>query len=480
MFKVKSPFLFLLISILLVIVPTPREMDAESNDNIELQESASTDSIECNKQEGTEDDDLKDEEENEKKCPEKANSYETMKDDTASSIKQESSEQNTEEPGEFEEPIQSEDKNQEVINKESDEPNEPEREVEKTDSSEEQTKEKQPNSSIEQAEEKDSNGNPDVEENEEESKEKDGLDYEQVAPQQGLIDVGLLTDVELTANHTIENGQDHISLKLTGQAVLTLGVLQSTYVIFQLPPEITNVVKEESLEATYDVPRLLGIGRRTGEFSKSDIKVDGNQIYINFKEILALSIGGRYEFTLDFDINTLPSSYEENYTFYGQTTSQIIIDISLIDLNKLGKATISAPDGKLSFHFIPETLVFETTELPTQRTRINRQNPNWGMEVKDTRRERSAWKIHAQAAPLTSVENTLHQLPNALIYMDEQQNKSIISSEAITVFSSEGGPDEITRVQWKENEGPLIQVGPGEAVPGEYETMITWTLVDAP
>ncbi|HHX56336.1 MAG TPA: hypothetical protein GX705_08320, partial [Clostridiales bacterium] len=114
MFKVKSPFLFLLISILLVIVPTPREMDAESNDNIELQESASTDSIECNKQEGTEDDDLKDEEENEKKCPEKANSYETMKDDTASSIKQESSEQNTEEPGEFEEPIQSEDKNQEV------------------------------------------------------------------------------------------------------------------------------------------------------------------------------------------------------------------------------------------------------------------------------------------------------------------------------------------------------------------------------
>ena len=250
MFKVKSPFLFLLISILLVIVPTPREMDAESNDNIELQESASTDSIECNKQEGTEDDDLKDEEENEKKCPEKANSYETMKDDTASSIKQESSEQNTEEPGEFEEPIQSEDKNQEVINKESDEPNEPEREVEKTDSSEEQTKEKQPNSSIEQAEEKDSNGNPDVEENEEESKEKDGLDYEQVAPQQGLINVGLLPDVELTANHTIENGQDHISLKLTGQAVLTLGVLQSTYVIFQLPPEITNVVKEESLKAT--------------------------------------------------------------------------------------------------------------------------------------------------------------------------------------------------------------------------------------
>jgi len=187
-----------------------------------------------------------------------------------------------------------------------------------------------------------------VEENEEESKEKDGLDYEQVAPQQGLINVGLLTDVELTANHTIENGQDHISLKLTGQAVLTLGVLQSTYVIFQLPPEITNVVKEESLKATYDVPGLLGIGRRTGEFSKSDIKVDGNQIYINFKEILALSIGGRYEFTLDFDINTLPSSYEENYTFYGQTTSQII-DISLIDLNKLGKATISAPDGKLSF-----------------------------------------------------------------------------------------------------------------------------------
>src|SRR5699024_59345 len=145
-----------------------------------------------------------------------------------------------------------------------------------------------------------------------------------VAPQQGLIDVGLLTNVELTANHTIENGQDHISLKLTGQAVLTLGVLQSTYVIFQLPPEITNVVKAESLEATYNVPGLLRIGRRAGEFSKSDIKVDGNQIYINFKEILALSIGGRYEFTLDFDINTLPSSYEENYTFYGQTTSQII------------------------------------------------------------------------------------------------------------------------------------------------------------
>ena len=76
-------------------------------------------------------------------------------------------------------------------------------------------------------------------------------------------------------------------------------------------------------------------------------------------------------------------------------------------------------EAVLKFHSVPETLAFQTTVISSKPTYIKREDSNWNIRVWDTRGEGSTWRLLAEAKePLTSVENPIHKLQNALIYID--------------------------------------------------------------
>lgn len=146
--------------------------------------------------------------------------------------------------------------------------------------------------------------------------------------------------------------------------------------------------------------------------------------------------------------------------------------------NTSGITETTVIEASLSFYSVPETLPFETTIIEAGVTTAFREDPDWTIEVSDTRGQGSGWRMTAEAeTPLT---NGNHVLPDALIYVDEQSNSYDLTQGPVEVFVGETGIDPITSVRWEPDEGPLIQLDPTEAYASEYQTSITWTLVDVP
>src|SRR5690625_4650341 len=130
---------------------------------------------------------------------------------------------------------------------------------------------------------------------------------------QGVLEASLLDNVSLEATHVIDNNAHQIKLQLSGKALLDLSLLGSMYVIFQLPEEIMSVIQEDTLQVDYDVPGvsvLIPIIRNRGTYTGEDIIISGNQIYVNFTDIIGLNLLSieDYFFTLTFHIDYLPPS----------------------------------------------------------------------------------------------------------------------------------------------------------------------------
>ena len=60
--------------------------------------------------------------------------------------------------------------------------------------------------------------------------------------------------------------------------------------------------------------------------------------------------------------------------------------------------------------------------------------------------------------PLTSVENPIHTLPNALIYIDDHKNEYSLTNGPVEVYKGETGSKSIIPVHWLENTGLFIFV----------------------
>lgn len=110
-----------------------------------------------------------------------------------------------------------------------------------------------------------------------------------LSPQKGLAGITLLEDLQLTIEQSHYEGKERLTLSFIGYGELNLRVLESTYIIFQIPHEISRVISKNNLTASYDVPGLglLGVTiRNKGNFSKKAITVNDNQISINSKSLL--------------------------------------------------------------------------------------------------------------------------------------------------------------------------------------------------
>lgn len=483
-----------------------------------------------------------------------------------------------------------------------------------------------------------------TEENQE-TEQSQGEQQTRMQPMQnpGLADIRLLTNTTLNPVHESVDGGGRITLNYRGGSLLNLQLLSNEYAIFYLPTEIINVISNENLSGSYNTPGLLGVIRNRGNFDGDEIIIDGNQVYMEISNLVTLSLGSYYEFTLVIELDELPPTETGEYVFYSEATKQLV-DLALISGNP-ARATLAAPqipgapiinepiyttdttvtgtgepnstillqiDGQeyegavdaagnfsvaipsqeagtivegtiineaghasdavsvtveeppdttppeppdiddvysndtvvtgrgepdafveltiggetyestvnaegdfsvdipiqepdttisavliddagnisnstevsvieatIAFHQVPDTLAFEETVIASGSMRIPRTDPDWSLEVIDTRGTGSPFSITADATPLTLAGGN-HTLSDALVYIDSTSNSQSLNDGPIEVYTDQTGEDPISSVSWPNDEGPYIEVNPANARAGSYEATITWNIIDAP
>lgn len=168
-----------------------------------------------------------------------------------------------------------------------------------------------------------------------------------------------------------------------------------------------------------------------------------------------------------------------------QSTREAGTEVTAIVINESQHSStpiiVHVREGTLSILFVPESLPFESQSLTNDIRTVNREDPDWTIAIEDTRALGSQWILAAHInQPLSGISDPAHNLPNALIFVDEQQQIIPFSTESIRVFTGETQSTEPTEVRWSYHEGPLIYLESLELRADTYTTTITWTLYDAP
>ncbi|MBC6309942.1 DUF5011 domain-containing protein [Listeria sp. FSL L7-1582] len=185
----------------------------------------------------------------------------------------------------------------------------------------------------------------------------------------------------------------------------------------------------------------------------------------------------------------------------GDLTSQLMIDGS-VDTSQLGDYeltyTVTDSDGNTTtlirtitvqdnpvfeFNEAPEDLVFETTEITSGEVDIPRQNPDWKLQIKDTRNNGEKWQVTGTVnGPFVDVNNPSNKkLYDALIYTKDGVETRIMDNQAFVIGEGTSNSDDITTIQYAADEGIHMKINPtGVKADSHYQTSITWTLSDAP
>jgi glucan-binding YG repeat protein len=151
-------------------------------------------------------------------------------------------------------------------------------------------------------------------------------DYFQIL--QGVLDLRLFPDASLNSQIQTKNQDYQLNLTYEASTTLGLGLLSRSYVVFYLPSSLINQITKEDLSMSYDVPSILG--RDSDTFTKDQIKIEGNQIYVELNEFLRLSLFATYKFTLTIDLGELPESDNFLIPFFTEVLRGDLIDITLL------------------------------------------------------------------------------------------------------------------------------------------------------
>lgn len=136
--------------------------------------------------------------------------------------------------------------------------------------------------------------------------------------------------------------------------------------------------------------------------------------------------------------------------------------------------------GALEFKTVQSELAFKSTVIPTAKTTIQRQEPDWSIIISDSRILSTDWNLYASIKkPFTSVNN--HTIKEALVFIDEKDENFAINSDPTKIYSgnSVSSPTDTT-IKWSENKGMLLVINPQNILADSYSTTVTWTLSDAP
>lgn len=144
-----------------------------------------------------------------------------------------------------------------------------------------------------------------------------------------------------------------------------------------------------------------------------------------------------------------------------------------ISTNKqfLTKWLTTTVDGSVTITSI-SPLKFNTFTSQSNQNLIFRQNPDWSIQITDTRVQGEDWYLYAYIQnPLSSGENNLD---NVLIYKKDNVDY-VLSKTPLLVYSGKRNEDsQITTLTWENMEGFLLKLQ-NEAYPsGDYQTEILW------
>lgn len=139
--------------------------------------------------------------------------------------------------------------------------------------------------------------------------------------------------------------------------------------------------------------------------------------------------------------------------------------------------TITVP-GQLLFQDVSPHSTFEDTNL-TGKTQTVKRTKDWQVKILDTREAGAQWSLQVTGTKFTTADG--RELAGDLYYYDSDQ-KSVVTTTPMTVMSgTSSANDDVTDVVggWDDEAGLVLSVN-GDAVQGQYEATITWTLNNTP
>ena len=163
---------------------------------------------------------------------------------------------------------------------------------------------------------------------------------------------------------------------------------------------------------------------------------------------------------------------------YGSFTLDLDAPIAIntsvkISANKqfLTKWLTTTVDGSVTITNL-SPLKFNTFTSKSNQNLIFRQNPDWSIQITDTRVQGENWYLYAYIQnPLSSGENNLDDV---LIYKKNNVDY-VLSQTPLLVYSGKRNEDsQVTTLTWENMEGFLLKLE-NEAYPsGDYQTEILW------
>ena len=184
---------------------------------------------------------------------------------------------------------------------------------------------------------------------------------------------------------------------------------------------------------------------------------------------------------IDFDDKSITIVADLNGNFSTELSEKLAINTNvLIFSNKhfLTKSLTFKTGGSLTITNLPQ-LDFKTFTSPNYQNIVYRQNPNWNIQIKDTRLEGKNWYLYAHIInPLTCENN---KLDDALIF----KNQNVItklSQTPILIYTGEWNEqNQTTNISWDNLEGFLLKLNSNKnLVAGDYQTEIQWQLTTSP
>ncbi|EUJ41037.1 putative secreted protein [Listeria weihenstephanensis FSL R9-0317] len=155
---------------------------------------------------------------------------------------------------------------------------------------------------------------------------------------------------------------------------------------------------------------------------------------------------------------------------------------------KLGTATATShveikDNTTFGFTETPSALGFNTTEIKSSETTIDREKTDWNVGVTDARNNGDQWAVTATVnGPFENMTDpTAKKLTNAFTFTKGTTETRIIDNQAFTIYEGKSDTETNKNIQWEKDQGLRMKVNTtGVKADEDYQTSITWTLNDTP
>ncbi|CAM4107248.1 Ig-like domain-containing protein [Listeria booriae] len=175
---------------------------------------------------------------------------------------------------------------------------------------------------------------------------------------------------------------------------------------------------------------------------------------------------------INMTTNATPLSNEGDYT----------ATFTVGDVSHTIKMTL-VDDTVLAFATTPDDLNFQTTTIGAELVTIPLEDPNWNLQVKDTRSNNSNWNVTATVNGPFVAENDpqAKKLHDALRYRSGDTSTIIPDNVAFPIYQGKSTGQPIQTIQWEQNQGIQMEVNPVGIKEGQaYQTSVTWSINDTP